>query len=156
MKLVSKTDLKNILGHIPLTAEAYWYLRQPGKPVTSKFALDHLEQAIPEWREQVMSSKVYTSARTASSADGKKRVFIFATLRYWLEHATMLGMALAGLGHSVTLCYLPYARWQQPLDAFNLRRQNIYAGGVLAKASPLLKILPLLSQSKVSRLPAEL
>ncbi len=61
MRMVSKQDLKNILGQIPLTAEAYWYLRQPGKPVTPEFALDRLEQSIPEWRTQVMSSKVYTS-----------------------------------------------------------------------------------------------
>ena len=54
------------------------------------------------------------------------------------------------------LSYLPYARWQEPIDAFNLRRQNVYTEGVLAKASPLLKIVPLLSQSKTSHLPAEL
>ena len=54
------------------------------------------------------------------------------------------------------LSYLPYARWQEPIDAFNLRRQNVYAENVLAKASPLLKVVPLLSQSKASSLPAEL
>jgi hypothetical protein len=156
MRMVSKQDLKNILGQIPLTAEAYWYLRQPGKPVTPEFTLDRLEQAIPEWRTQVLTSSSYVSSMHASSSDGHKRVFIFATLRYWLEHATLLGMALAGMGHSVTLSFLPYARWQVPIDAFNLRRQNVYAEGVLTKASPLLKVVPLLSQSRAARLPSEL
>jgi hypothetical protein len=156
MRMVTKQDLKNILGQIPLTAEAFWYLRQPGKPVTPEFTLDHLEQSIPEWRTQVLNSNVYTSVNRSLPSGKNKQVFIFATLRYWLEHATLLGMALAGLGHSVTLSYLPYARWQESIDAFNLRRQNVYAEDVLVKASPLLKVVPLLSQSKVSRLPLEL
>jgi hypothetical protein len=155
MKMVSKQEMKNILGQIPLTAEAYWYLRQPGKPVTPEFTLDQLERCIPEWRSQVMGSKVYTSG-SQSTMIPAKNVFIFATLRYWLEHATLLGMALAGLGHTVSLAYLPYARWQEPIEAFNLRRQNVYTENILAKASPLLNVVPLMSQSKASHLPAEL
>jgi len=156
MRMVSKQDLKNILGQIPLTAEAYWYLRQSGKPVTPEFTLDHLEQAIPEWRTQVMTSKVYTSSTQSFPSGKNKRIFIFATLRYWLEHASLLGIALAGLRHSVTLSYLPYARWQQPIDAFKLRQQNLYAEGILAISSPLLKVVPLLNQSAASRLPTDL
>ncbi len=156
MKLVSKQDLKNILGQIPLTAEAYWYIRQPGKPVTPEFALDKLERFIPEWRTQIQESEGSRSQPNPPGIGNKKRIFIFATLRYWLEHATLLGMTLAGVGHSVTLAYLPYARWQQEIDPFNLRRQNIYAEGVLAKASPLVKVTPLLTQPKTSQLPAVL
>lgn len=156
MKIVGKQALKNILGQIPLTAEAYWYLVQPGKPITAEFMLDKLEQCIPDWRMQVMTSPVYMARNQPTSAGKKKQVFIFATLRYWLEHATLLGMCMAGLGHSVTLAYLPYARWQIPLDAFNARRQNVYAEGVLSKASALLNILPLLSQSRPAHLPDEL
>jgi hypothetical protein len=156
MKIVSKQDLKNLLGQIPLTAEAYWYLRQPGKPVTPEFSLDRLEKSIPEWRTQVMTSKVYRSLGSSSPSSEHKQVFIFATLRYWLEHASLLGMALAGLGHSVTLSYLPYARWQEPIDAFNLRRQNVYIKSVLAKASPYLKVVPLLDRSIAAHLPSEL
>jgi hypothetical protein len=155
MKLVNKQDLKSILGQIPLTAEAYWYLRQPGKPVTPEFALDRLEASIPEWRNQVLASKVYTSGNP-SPGYAPRHIFIFATLRYWLEHATLLGMTLAGLGHKVSLAYLPYARWQEPIDAFKLRQQNVYAENVLAKASPLLTVVSLLSQSKAAHLPAEL
>jgi hypothetical protein len=155
MKMVSKQDLKSILGQIPLTAEAYWYLRQPGKPVTPEFTLDRLEAAIPEWRAQVLASEVYQSTSRATDID-TQNIVIFATLRYWLEHATLLGMALAGMGHKVSLSYLPYARWQEPIDAFNLRRQDVYTENVLAKTSPLLNIVPLLRQSKPARLPAEL
>src|SRR5512143_341793 len=103
MKLVSKQDLKNILGQIPLTAEAYWYLRQPGKPITPEFTLDQLERALPIWREQVMERRDHRKNSIDAQEFHPKRVFIFSTLRYWIEHASLLGMALAGFGNSVTL-----------------------------------------------------
>jgi len=155
MKLINKQDVKEILGQIPLTAEAYWYLRQPGKPVTPEFTLDQLERLLPEWRAQVLASSHYKSSKAAKASPGKK-VFIFGTLRYWIEHASLLGMALAGMGHSMTFAYMPYARWQEPINAFNLRRQNLYAESVLTKAAPLVKVLSLLSQGNTRRLPSPL
>jgi hypothetical protein len=156
MKMISRQSIKNILGQIPLTAEAYWYIRQPGKPITPEFTLDQLEQSLPSWREQVVDSQNLTSKQHSSFKLKPKRVFIFGTLRYWIEHASLMGMALAGLGHSVTFSYLPYARWQTPMDSFNLRRQNLYAEGVLTKASPLIKVVPLLNYGNARRIPAEL
>jgi hypothetical protein len=153
MRFVSRQDIKHILGQIPLTAEAYWYLRQPGKPVTAEFTLARLEEAIPAWHKQILDSRVYQSNSSSARRDAKKQVFIFGTLRYWLEHVTLLGMSLAGLGHSVTLAYLPYARWQQPMETFNLRRQNVYAERVLSKTAPLLKVVSFLNSSKTTRLP---
>lgn len=155
MKLISKQDIKNILGQIPLTAEVYWYLHQPGKPVTPEFDLEQLERLLPEWRTQVLDSIECNKPRAISTGQSK-RVFIFGTLRFWVEHACLLGMALAGMGHSVTLAYMPYARWQEPIDPFNLRRQNLYTERLLTAAHPVLKILPLLNQGKIRRLPAKL
>ena len=45
-----------------------------------------------------MASRYY-SRKNQPTNHGRKKVFIFGTLRYWMEHATLLGMALAGLGH---------------------------------------------------------
>jgi len=69
---------------------------------------------------------------------------IFSTLRYWVEHATLLGLAMAGLGYDVTLAYLPYANYRKPLNRFDLRRQNLYTHNVLKRAAPLLKPVSLL------------
>jgi hypothetical protein len=156
MRMVSKQDLKHILGQIPLTAEAYWYLRQPGKPITPEFTLDQLEQYIPIWCEQIAAAQSDPAVVSMKSRSKQKRVFVFGTLRYWVEHACLLSMALAGFGHSVTFSYLPYARWQTPIDSFNLRRQNLYAEGVLGKALPLVKIVPLLNHGNARRIPTEL
>jgi hypothetical protein len=156
MKLVSKQEVKNILGQIPLTAEAYWYLRQPGKPVTPEFNLDHLESVLPGWSDQVSSSSRLLKSNRKAHLPEQKRIFIFGTLRYWIEHTALLGMALAGMGHKVILSYLPYARWQETIEPFKLRQQNVYAQRVLEKAAPWMKIIPLLSMPKVHSLPAEL
>ena len=135
MKL--KPALKSLLGELPLAAEAYWQIRQSGKPLSKSFSMRRTRQRLPDWRAAVQA------ARRGTAVDGK-RVVIFATLRYWIEHATLLGMAISGLGHEPTLAYLPYANWRTPLNRFDLRRHNAYARSVLCGAEPFLKSISLL------------
>lgn len=142
----SKVLLKNLLGEIPLAAELYWHLRQRGQPLTAKFALTRLQKALPEWCDQARAS------RTEQPQQNAKHIFIFGTLRYWIEHVALLGVSLAGMGHRLTLAYLPYAQWQKPLDRFNLRRHNAYAQSVLRLAEPLISVLPLLNVRQVPSL----
>jgi hypothetical protein len=147
MTSVAKKALKEFLGDLPYAAEVYWRLRQPGKPITDKFTLGQLQKALPAWRRQAEASPF-------RSWPGKK-VLLFGTLRYWLEHTALLGLAFAGQGHTVTLAYLPYGTWQKTMDRFDLRRQNIYTQEVLKLAGPLLKIVPFLNFEAVS-LPEDL
>jgi hypothetical protein len=133
---INKLAVKNILGEVPLVAEAYWQLRQQGRPLSKGFSLRRIQRHIPEWRQQ--------AAQTAGDHPNGRRILIFSTLRYWIEHATLLGMALGGLGHDVTLVYLPYANWRKPLNRFDLRRQNAYTRSILAQAAPLMKAVSLL------------
>ncbi|WP_322506402.1 hypothetical protein, partial [Anaerolinea sp.] len=113
MKAAGKQVIKQFLGQIPFTAELYWLLRQNGKPIRTRFSLKHLQSELPEMVRQAeaMRRVVETS----------KNVFIFATLHYWIEHTALLGMALAAQGHRVTLGFLPYAEWQEPINLFDLR-----------------------------------
>jgi len=144
-----KPTLKRIFGEIPLTAELYWYWRQAGQPLNQTFSLKQVEQGLPMWRAEVL-------AILDNSINGK-RVVIFATLHYWISHATLLGLALAGLGHEVTFIYLPYGKWQRSINRFDLRRQNMYANHVLRKAAPLLETLSLLDVKDVpNHLPEDL
>jgi hypothetical protein len=133
---INKLVVKNILGEVPLVAEAYWQLRQQGRPLSKGFSLRRLQRHLPEWRQQ--------AAETAKNHPNGRRVLIFSTLRYWIEHATLLGMALGGLGHDVTLAYLPYANWRKPFNRFDLRRQNAYTRSILAQAAPVMKSVSLL------------
>lgn len=146
MKL--KPALKSLLGELPLAAEAYWQIRQNGKPLSKSFSMRRTRKRLPEWRAAVQAARRGMSRSVSAFAepdlrDGK-RVMIFATLRYWIEHATLLGMVLSGLGHEPTLAYLPYANWRTPLNRFDLRRHNAYARSVLGGAAPFLQSLSLL------------
>lgn len=137
MTVASKQTIKNILGQIPFTAELYWLVRQRGHPITSRFSLKHLQSAMPELVSQGMAFR-------RNAKEGKK-IFIFATLHYWIEHAALLGVSLAAQGHHVTLGFLPYAEWQTPINRFDLRRQNLYATRVLSQAAPLMGSVSLLN-----------
>jgi len=133
-----KRRLKRFFGKLPFAPEIYWRLRQYGKP-TGGFAFQKLSKAIPEWR------KVGLNNLAQNKPPRGKKIFLFATLRYWIEHATLVGMALGALGNEVTLAFLPYANWQKPIDEFDLRRQNMFVRYVLSQAEPLIKVVPLLS-----------
>ena len=131
MAVLSKKAVKQVLGELPYTAEFYWQFRQEGRPLSKSFSLDRTEQWLPRWREE---------ARAAARLHPQgKRVVIFATLRYWIEHAVLMGYALAGLGHRVTLVYLPYANWQKEINRFDQRRQNAYSRKILGATGHLLE-----------------
>jgi len=141
--MIKKRAVKNILGELPLTAEIYWHLFQNGQPVTRNFSLRRTEKQLPEWcaqaehgRKAIHGDKEHPSAR--------QKVLIFCTLRYWIEHAALLGVTLAGLGHQVTLAYLPYPSFNRPLSRFDIRRNNAYAHSVLKAASGMIQPLSLL------------
>ncbi len=119
---VAKNIIKAVLGQVPFTAELCWLIRHNDKKLNSRFSLKNLDQNLPEIVQQA------TELRQKSGQSGKK-IFIFASLHYWIEHAAVMGATLAGLGHDVTLGYLPYHDWQNSINKFDLRRQNLYGRG---------------------------
>ncbi len=144
-----KDTIKRILGNIPFTAELYYLVRQRGKPLRTRFSLRNLQANLPEITRQ--------AAELRQTAPAGKKIFIFATLHYWIEHATLVGMALAAQGHKVTLGYLPYADWQNDINRFDLRRQNAYARKVLEEARPLMDSVSFISvRAPYTPLPADL
>jgi len=152
---MNKAALKRVLGELPLTAELYWQVRQNGKPLSRSFSLSRTQSWLPTWRLQAEAA--------ARQRPPGKNILLFATLRYWIEHAVLFGLGLAGLGHRATLAYLPYANWRTAVNRFDLRRHNIYSRQVLGAASPLLMTLSLLDvhpegqrQGRASPLPQPL
>ena len=132
-----KETVKRILGGIPFTAELYWLVRQRGGPLKSRFSLRNLQAELPEMVSQ--------AAQLKQKVSPGKKVFIFATLHYWIEHAAVMGIALAAQGHKVTFGYLPFADWLNDINRFDLRRQNAYAAKVLSQAKPVLDIVSFVS-----------
>ena len=133
--MIDKLGIKRVLGELPLTAELYLLLRQR-RPLSKSFSLQRLGKYLPEWQT--------TAQASAACFPPGHRVLIFNTLRYWIEHGMLLSLALAGLGHQVTLAYLPYANWRKQLNRFDMRQQNVYARGVLGQVNPLVKTVSLL------------
>ena len=132
---MNKSTIKQLLGEIPLTAELYWQIRQKGSSTTVRMNLDRLRKSLPGW--------VQDSAASPHHIKSGKRVLIFSMIHYWIEHTTLLSLTLAGLGHDVTLAYLPYAQWKKPINRFDLRRQNAYIGNVLRPATSLIDVISL-------------
>lgn len=135
-----KHQVKRWLARAPFTAKAYWrWIDQAGPTLhfSGKNSLERLASHIPSW--------VDTAARARAEAEPGKRLAIFATFRYWIEHAVLTGLALAGRGHDVTLAYLPYARYRIQLHPFDLQRQDAYVQDSLEGIAPLVKVLSILS-----------
>jgi len=146
----AKNLVKNIIGQVPFTAELYWLIRQRGKTLNSRFSLSKLDDNLSDLVAQVEALK------TRKPQLGKK-IFIFATLHYWIEHAALTALSLSAMGYDVTLAFLPYHDWQNEINKFDLRRQNLYAEKVLNKASKVVKILPFLNlHAGYKTLPPEL
>lgn len=148
MNFMSKESLKGLLGEYPLAAELYWQLHHSEKPLDESLSLEDLQHAIQQWCNQAATSQYKSPIR--------KKIWIFSTLRWWMEHATLLGITLSGLGHEVVLSYLPYTKFHQPRNKFNLNRDNIYIRNILKQAEPLLGIKPLLNTGKGTKLPSVL
>ncbi len=162
---LNKQTIKQILGELPYTAELYWQFRQGGKPLNKSFSLRRTEQRLPLWKAQAQAARAAALQRMGQAFDSlpyiePRKVLIFTTLRYWIEHGVLLGMAAAGLGHQVTLAYLPYGNWRVRGNRFDQRRHNAYAQKVLQQAAPLLQTVSfydlILDQQLNAQLPGQL
>ncbi|NOH00730.1 MAG: hypothetical protein HND47_01495 [Chloroflexi bacterium] len=133
-----KTPLREILGDLPFTAEIDWMLRSAlrNRPRRDHFNLDRLQRSLPAAVEAVKPF--------AANAKRGKRVLFFATLHYWIEQSAYLGLALAGLGHDVTLLTLPYSEWHKEKDKFTQRQRILHTKDALAALSPLVKHISIL------------
>ena len=126
-----------------MAADIYDALRG-GRPRT-RYNLEQLAAHLP-------ASVKETRPFAETSAQGRKLV-LFATLHYWIEQAVMLGLTLRGLGHEVTIAYLPYASLDAEINAFDLRRQDLYTQRVLQPLNGLIRVVSLLDVHPAEALP---
>jgi len=147
MNLKAKFD--RLFSRIPFGAELdYALFWRTGRTLPDHYRLPNL----------IKSGEACASAarNAARSAQPGKRVFLFGTLHYWIEHTTLMGLALAGQGHRVTLAYLPYADWYTPVSKFVMRRRILYTRDILKPTSDLLEDVLLSTNGSDTALPDEL
>jgi hypothetical protein len=138
--------LKDILGKIPYSADLYDAIR-PVRPKT-RYNLSQLQAHLPAAVEQVKAA--LTEQTTGQiAAPSAKKIILFATLHYWVEQAAIIGLALRGMGHQVTIAYLPYGDWDKEINAFDLRRQDLYTRRVLSPLKGLINCVSLLDVGRV-------
>lgn len=145
--MLRSPKIKQVLGGLPLAAELDWALRGRRTPVGG-FKLEELKAALPEWSRQAAASPL-------RGRPGKK-ILLFATLHYWIGHAALCALALAGMGHEVTLAYLPYANWRKPVSRFDLRRRQLYTQDIFKPAKGLISLSSFLQPDKDLSLPLSL
>ena len=136
MKKINSNN--NPLKNSALAAQVYWNIKGKNKTWSSHFKLEGIAQVLP--------GAVKDVEQLAVNNPKAKKVFIFATLHYWIEQAVLIALALAGQGHNVTFCYLPYAEWDKEVSKFDLKRQDLYAQGILEPLKKVMKVVPLLEQ----------
>jgi len=145
------STIKNIMGEIPLAIELYWQLRQQIKPPKGGYSWQKLEKNLPELVNQAKSAR----DNNAQLVQGKRLLF-FCGLRYWIEHATLLSLAMAGYGHQVTLAYVPYIKWKKDYSRFDKNILNIRVREILKPAAELIDIVSFLDIKPADNLPPEL
>ena len=137
---------KDLLGRLPGTVRLYDIAR-PERPRT-RYNLEqlasHLDSAVADVRQ------------ASGSPTTGPRLLLFATLHYWIEQAAMVGLALRGMGNDVSLAYLPYSSWEQEINEFDLRRQDLYTRRILTPLTGLISITSLLAVKPAPRLPGTL
>ncbi len=140
--------IKNILGDLPYTAELYWLLRHRDQKLHSRFNLELLTNRLPEMVAQV--------APHAAAAPAGKKIFYFSCLHFWIKHAAVTSLALDGLGHDVTLAYIPHSDYSKPINRFDFRRHDQYAKSVLKGLHPSIQTVSFLDLERAHELPPAL
>jgi hypothetical protein len=122
--MLNKNSLRNFLGELPLAAELDYTLRHAWRNRARKdhYNLSKLQKLLPHG---VAQAKPFIE----KAGKGKKILF-FATLHYWIEQAAYISLALAGLGHKVTLLDSSLLRMAQGKGQTDSEAARTYTRGM--------------------------
>jgi hypothetical protein len=82
---------------------------------------------------------------TANQIAGQgKKIFLFGAQYYWTEYCTVLGLALAAMGHCITVGYLPFSKVLENSTQLDIRRYDLYTSDVLGRLQPRLDSVSLI------------
>lgn len=148
--MFNKNSLRNFLGNLPLAAELDYTLRHAWRNRARKdhYNLSKLQKLLPHGVSQVKPF--------IENASPGKKILFFATLHYWIEQAAYISLALAGLGHKVTLLTLPYSEWHKEKDKLTQKQRGLHTRDALFPLSSFVHHASLLDLKPVSSLPASL
>ena len=148
--MLNKTSLRNFLGELPLAAELDYALRHAWRNRARRdhYNLSRLQKSLPHAVAQV---KPFVEKTTAG-----KKILFFATLHYWIEQAAYISLALAGLGHKVTLMTLPYSEWHKEKDKLTQKQRGLHTRDALSSLAPYVQHASFLDLKPAPDLPTSL
>ncbi len=145
----TKPGLEFLFPHIPFGADLdYALFRRAARILPDQYRFPFLITSV--------EGCITAARQAAKNALPGKHVFIFGALHYWIEHAAIMGLAMAGQGHQVTLAFLPYADWFTLVNGFTMRRRILYTQDILSPARDLLDIVLLATGRSGGTLPDKL
>ncbi len=151
--MLNKSSLRNFLGELPLAAELDYALRQKNRARKDHFNLSRLHRSLPRDVERIKPILQHPLRTTHYAV---KNILFFATLHYWIEQAAYISLALAGLGHRVTLLTLPYSEWHREKDKLTQRQRGLHTRDALSSLAPYVEYASFLDLQPASDLPASL
>lgn len=151
--MLTKNILRNFLGELPLAAELDYLLRQKNRARKDHYNLSRLKKCLPHAVEQ---AKPFIQHPIRNPQFAVKNILFFATLHYWIEQAAYISLALAGLGHKVTLMTLPYSEWHKEMDKLTQKQRGLHTRDALFPLSSFVEHISLLDLKPASALPASL
>ncbi|MFN8404890.1 MAG: hypothetical protein U0V48_15245 [Anaerolineales bacterium] len=151
--MLTKNTLRNFLGELPLAAELDYALRQKDRARKDHFNLSRLKKSLPQAVETI---KPILQNPIRNPQYAVKNILLFATLHYWIEQAAYISLALAGLGHKVTLLTLPYSEWHKEMDKLTQKQRGLHTRDALFPLSSFIPHVSLLDLKPASALPASL
>lgn len=137
--ILRKEILEQVAARIPFLAE--WDVRlRPGTPPAGR-AVRRLVWELPRWKEDIEAIRP-----RVPPTEAPRRVVLFAMMDRWIYMQTLVALVLAGLGHEVTLAFLPYANWFSDIGPYTLRRRDAYHRQVLNALAPQVRVVSLLQE----------
>ena len=122
----SSSLLKGLWERLPFAPALYWRLVRR-RSLSKRPRIDNLSRQLAEW---------VAEARAAGfePVPTPRKVLMFTSVPIWMRHSSLLAAAYAGIGHQVTLAYLPHIDWFTEQSDYQLKLRDLQLGEAFRSA----------------------
>ena len=140
--------LKGLWESFPFAPELYWRLILRGS-LEKQPRINRLSRNIAKWVSQARDAKF-------EPAPNPKKVLLFTSIPSWMMHSSLLAVTYTGMGHQVTLAYLPQIDWFTEMSDYQLRLRDIQLAKVFQSADGYFEPVSWYQYPASSKLPSAL
>ncbi|MEJ2513287.1 MAG: hypothetical protein P8Y72_17030 [Anaerolineales bacterium] len=127
-----KRSVKQVWERVPFAANLEWQFFRRHQMRQNR-RMESLRKHIAEWTADTPSPAKSTG----------KKVFVFSMIYLWIRYAAGLGLAFSGIGHDVTLTYLPFQDWYKKESRHQNAIQERAFNNILQPLASRLKVVSL-------------